>query len=277
VRNLNNRVAIITGASRGLGPFIVRALVDEGMAVVLAARSRPELEAVAQDLRDRGAKATAVVCDVSSAEDRRKLVDATLAQHGRIDVLVNNAGIELTARFDKQDEDEIARVIEVNLTAAMLLTRAVLPSMLSKRSGHIVNVASLAGKVPVPFSSPYAASKSGMVGFTESFRSEFRKRGVSATVVCPGFVSEAGMYAEMEEKVGTKVNWIAGTVTPARVAANVVKGIKRDRPEMLVYRGPARLITAFAESTPGVFEKLFPLFGSNKIFEQVADARDAER
>ena len=274
MRKLTNRVCILTGASRGLGPFMARALAAEGVNFAVAARSASELEATAEELRGLGRRAIAVPCDVVSAADRQKLIDATLAEYGRVDILVNNAGIELTAHFENQPDEEIERVVNVNLTAAMHLARAVVPAMLERKSGHIVNVASLAGKVPVPFSVPYAASKAGLIGFTRSFRSEFKKRGVSASVICPGLVSEAGMYKDMQDQSGVKENFLAGTVSPAKVASDVVKAIKRDRPEMLVYRGPGRLVSGLAELTPGVFERVFPLFGTNKLFEDIADARE---
>ena len=274
MRNLKNRVCVLTGASRGLGPYMARSLAAEGVNFAVAARSAAELEATAATLRELGRRAIAITCDVGSGADRQRLIDTALAEYGRIDILVNNAGIELTAHFENQPDDEIARVVEVNLTAAMHLARAVLPAMLERKTGHIVNVASLAGKVPVPFSVPYAASKAGLIGFTRSFRSEFKKRGVSASVICPGLVSEAGMYKDMQDQSGVKENFLAGTVSPAKVASDVVKAIKRDRPEMLVYRGPGRLVTGLAELTPGVFERVFPLFGTNKLFEDIADARE---
>jgi short-subunit dehydrogenase len=274
MRNLNNRVVVLTGASRGLGPYMARALRAEGTKLVLASRSQPELESVAAEVRDLGGKATVVTCDVTSSADRQALIDAAISAYGRVDVLVNNAGIELTAHFERQPEDEISRIIDVNLTAAMQLARAVLPGMLERKSGHVVNIASLAGKVAIPFSIPYAASKAGMIGFTESFRAEFRKRGVSASVICPGLVTEAGMYKDMQDQSGVKENFLAGAVSPARVASDVVKAIKRDRPEMLVYRGPGRVVSGLAEFAPGLFERVFPLFGTNKLFEDVADARE---
>ena len=274
MRNLKNRVCVLTGASRGLGPYMARSLAAEGVNFAVAARSAAELEATAATLRELGRRAIAITCDVGSGADRQRLIDTALAEYGRIDILVNNAGIELTAHFENQPDDEIARGVEVNLTAAMHLARAVLPAMLERKTGHIVNVASLAGKVPVPFSVPYAASKAGLIGFTRSFRSEFKKRGVSASVICPGLVSEAGMYKDMQDQSGVKENFLAGTVSPAKVASDVVKAIKRDRPEMLVYRGPGRLVTGLAELTPGVFERVFPLFGTNKLFEDIADARE---
>jgi short-subunit dehydrogenase len=246
------------------------------MRLILGARSLDELEKVAADIRAAGGTATAVRCDVTSAADRQALVDAAMAEHSRIDVLVNNAGIELTAHFETQPEEEIASVIDVNLTSALLLTRLVVPIMLERKAGHVVNISSLAGKVAVPYSIPYATSKAGMIAFTESFRSEFKKRGLSASVICPTFVNEAGMYQDMQERAGVKANLMAGATSPAKVAANVVTAIKRDRPEMLVYRGPGRLVTGFAELAPGLFERVYPVFGTNKVFGQLADARDRE-
>ncbi len=274
MRRLANRICILTGASRGLGPYMARALAAEGVHLVLAARSQPELEAVAEEVRALGRKAAVQVCDVVSAGDRAALIERTRTEFGRIDILINNAGIEHTAHFEHLPEEELARVIEVNLISAMQLANAVVPVMLEQKSGHVVNIASLAGKVPVPFSVPYAASKAGLVGFTESFRMEFRRRGVSASVICPGLVSEAGMYKDMQDESGVKENFLAGTVSPAKVASDVVKAIRRDRPEMLVYRGPGRLVSGLAELAPGVFERVFPVFGTAKLFEGIADARE---
>ncbi len=277
MKQLRNRTAILTGASRGLGPYIGRALAAEGVNLVLAARSAGDLERVAEEMRALGVRAIAVPGDVTVAEDRRKLVEAAVAEFGRIDILVNNAGIEVTAHFERQAAEELAATIDVNLTSALLLTREVIPVMLEKKAGHIVNMASLAGKVPVPFSVPYAASKAGLVGFTESLRGEFRKRGVSASVICPGLVSEAGMYMQMQQDAGVKENFLAGTVTPKKVASDVVKAIRRDRPEMLVYRGPGRVVSAFAEAAPGLFERVFPVFGTGTLFRKIAEAREKQR
>lgn len=277
MRQLRGRAAIVTGASRGLGTYISRALAEEGVNLALMARSAEELERVAAEMRALGGRATAIAGDVTSADDRRRAIEAALAEYGRADILVNNAGIEDTAHFELQPAGEIAATIEVNLTAAMLFAREVIPVMLERKAGHIVNMASLAGKVPVPYSAPYAASKAGLIGFTESLRMEFRKRGVSASAVCPGLVSEAGMYVQMQQDAGVKESFLAGTVTPAKVASDVVKAIKRDRPEMLVYRGPGRLVSAIAEGAPGVFERVFPVFGTTGMFGKIADAREKQR
>lgn len=273
MRELNGRVAILTGASRGIGVDIARALAREGCDLVLAARSEPDLERVAAEIRTTGRRAVVVPCDVAVTADRQRLVQTTLDEFGKVDILVNNAGIELTAFYEQQPEEEIANVINVNLTSTMLLTRLVLPHMLERKSGHIVNVASLAGKVPVPYSIPYSASKAGMIAFTEGIRNEFKGRGVSASVICPGFISEAGMYADWERDAGIKATALTKPVSPERVAANVIKAIRRDRPEMLVFWMPARGTAALAEMMPGTFERIFPVFGSVKVFKRLAEYR----
>ncbi len=274
MRELNGRVAILTGASRGLGVDVARALAEAGCDLVLAARSQPELEEVAREMRGLGRRVLVVPCDVSSSEDRQRLVDATLAEFGKCDILVNNAGIEMSGFYEQEPEEEIAKIIDVNLTSAMLLTRAIIPHMLERKTGHIVNMASLAGKVPMPYSVPYSASKAGLIAFTEGIRNEFKKRGVSASAICPGFVSDAGMYADWERDLGIKAGFLAKPVTPAKVANNVIKAIQKDRPEMLVFWMPGRGTTALAELMPGNFERIFPVFGSFKFFLKVAEHRE---
>src|SRR5665647_2036930 len=168
MRQLVGRTAIITGASRGIGIHIARALAKQRMHLVLAARSEAGLEQVALDMRALGARVLAVRCDVANEADRAGLVRRAEAEFGEIDLLVNNAGIESTFPYDRQSPEEIERIISVNLTAPMLLTRAVLPGMVARRRGHIVNIASLAGKVGVPYGLPYAATKAVLIHFTES-------------------------------------------------------------------------------------------------------------
>jgi len=218
-----------------------------------------------------------VACDVADGDSRRSLVSAATAEFGRIDILVNNAGIEVTAHFEDQDDEELDRIIRVNLIAPMQLTRLVLPGMLERKRGHIVNIASLAGKVPVPYSSPYAASKAGLIAFTEGLRAELQGTGVSASAICPGFVADAGMYADWERQTGTKASFLAGTVKPERVARDVVKAIRKNRPEMLQFWLPARPTAVLAELAPGTFEKIYPIFGVKNTYQKIADRRREEK
>ncbi len=193
MRDLADRVAIVTGASRGIGPYIARALVGENMKLVLAARSAAKLQSLSAELRARGAEAIASPTDLSKQGDLERLVRMAQNEFGSIDVLVNNAAIVNLFPFHKLEPTDINRVIQVNLTSAVILSRLVLPGMLEKGRGHIVNISFIAGKAGAPYDEAYAATKAGLVGLTRSLRSEYRALGVSASVIFPGFVRGAGM------------------------------------------------------------------------------------
>ncbi|HEX6031323.1 MAG TPA: SDR family NAD(P)-dependent oxidoreductase [Tepidiformaceae bacterium] len=273
MRDLAGRTAIVTGASRGLGPYLARGLAREGVNLVLAARNEVQLAEVATKLDKTGVRTLTIPCDVSRETDRERLVARALEEFGQIDILVNNAGIEVVQAYEELPPFEIERVIEVNLLAPMLLAHAVLPHMLERRTGFIVNMASLAGKTGPAHSETYSASKAGLILFTESLRHDYRKRGVSATALCPGFVSDAGMYADMQARAGVKANRLLGESTPAKVVAAMLRAIKKDQPEMIVNPGPMRLNLALRQLAPGLFERIVPLFGANKMFDTVAEQR----
>ena len=185
MKNLKGRMAVVTGASKGIGVHIARALAKRGMNLVLAARSQAELEAVKAEVEGIGVKAIVVQTDVSDKAALRALVDAAKAEFGEIDVLVNNAGIESVFRYHALEFEEIEEILDVNLRAPMLLTWLVLPGMLARGEGHIVNIASMAGKVGPAFSEPDGATKAGLIGFTQSLRGSYQDQGVSASVVIP--------------------------------------------------------------------------------------------
>ena len=177
---LTGKIVVITGASSGVGEASARAFARKGATVVLAARSAAKLEELAGTL-----KGLAVPTDVSRPADLAALVERTLAAYGRIDVLVNNAAANARGEFDSLDPEAISRVIDTNLKGPMLLTRFALPH-LRKTRGVVVNVASIAGHVPLPHEAPYSASKWGLRGFTFAVREELRDAGVSLCVVSPG-------------------------------------------------------------------------------------------
>ncbi len=180
MRDLTGRLAVVTGASGGIGVYVAKALASKGMNLVLAARSESALQEVAADIRRMGVKAIAVPADVANHADRERLVSRALAEFGRIDVLVNNAGIETYCPFAELPLEEIQRTIDVNLTAAIVLARMVLPGMLAAGAGHIVNMSSTAGKHGPAYGAAYGASKAGLISLTETLRAEFKGQGVSA-------------------------------------------------------------------------------------------------
>ena len=224
-----NANAIVTGASRGLGVHIARALAISGVNIAVAARSAQQLEAVGAGLVSLGVKAVAIRADVTVAAERQGLVDRAAAELGPIDILVNNAGTELFSRYTDLDPTEIEAMVNLNLTAPLLLIRAVLPGMLDRGRGHIVNLSSAAGKVATPFEAVYSATKFGLVGATHALRAEHLGSPVGFSVVCPGFVRQDGMYARYEAQ-GLTVPLLVGTTTPQKVASAVLKATGRTAP-----------------------------------------------
>ncbi len=256
MRELANRTAVVTGASRGLGVYVARALAAQKMNLVLAARSTEELESVAAGLREDGASAIAVPTDVTSTEATEALLARAADEFGVVDVLVNNAGTVTIFPYEALGIDDIERVIRLNLTSAMVLTRLALPGMLDRGRGHIVNMSSLAGLFGPPFDQVYGATKAALIGFTLSLRNEFRDRGVSASVVCPGYVLEAGIYHEGKKYTGVSASRLIGTTTPEAVAQAVVSAVRRDRPQVNVNSAPVRPLAAIGRLSPGFAEWL---------------------
>jgi short-subunit dehydrogenase len=261
VRQLTGRTALITGASRGLGVYIARALADEGMNLVLAARTLDNLETLAGELTQGGVEALPVATDVTDQKALESLVAAADARFGGIDVLVNNAGTLVLFPFHKLGIADMERALRLNLTSAMILTRLILPGMLTRGRGHVVNMSSLAGKWGPPFDQVYGVTKAGLIGFTESLRAEYRGTGVSASVICPGYVEEAGMYAVGRETMNAVAPAWVGRTRPRRVARAVVKAIKKDRPEIIVNTPPARLATVVTAMSPSLGHWAFRRFG----------------
>lgn len=268
MENLRGANAIVTGASRGIGVYIARALAKEGVNLALAARSTTELETVRAEMEALGVRAIAIQCDVAKAADRAELVRRTEAELGSIDILINNAGIERVARFDEALESDILDTLTINLEAPMLLTRAIVPGMLARNRGHVVNIASGAGKVGVAYGTSYCASKHGLVGFTNALRSEYRGRPVGFSVVCPGFVTDAGMY-DRWDKNGIRAPKIAGTSKPEKVAKVVLSCIRRNRAEVMVNTPPIRPLVVLANIAPAIVPGMLYRLGYSKVFERV--------
>jgi NAD(P)-dependent dehydrogenase (short-subunit alcohol dehydrogenase family) len=183
---LDGKVAIITGGGRGIGRATALALAREGAAVVLAARTAAEIEAVAREVQSSGARALPVVTDVARRDDIGRLVQRTLDAFERIDILVNNAGIGLPLRdvVDLPLEDW-TRVLAVNLTGPFLCAQAVLPSMIRQGWGKIINLSSLGGQVGVAGNSAYGAAKAGLLLFTRCLAAEVKRHGIDVNAVCP--------------------------------------------------------------------------------------------
>lgn len=187
--NFKDNVTVITGASMGLGRELANQLADQGAWLVLAARSQGLLQEVVAECKQRGGRSIAVPTDVSVEPECRRLIENAVAVYGRIDTLVNNAGIGMTARFDTvQDISHYDRIMRTNYLGSVFATHYALP-YLKKTHGRLVAISSLAGKTGVPLYSAYCASKHAMVGFFESVRIEIQSTGVSVTIIMPDFVA----------------------------------------------------------------------------------------
>ena len=165
----------------------------------------------------------------------------------------------------------LERIVTVNLTAPMLLTRRLLPGMLARGRGHVVNMASLAGHACPAHQAPYATSKAGLIALTRSLAAEYRASPVGFSVVCPGFVTEAGMHADFLEARGVKAPFLAGVVKPETVARAVLRAIRENRLEVLVTARPVRPLVALAGLSPRAAEAVLRTTGVNAMFRDAAE------
>ena len=245
---LRGRIGILTGASRGLGVELARALAGKGVHLALAARGEEGLRRTAADLERFGVRTIAVPTDVTQTADLERLAARTTDELGPPDLLVNNAGIETIAPFATFDMDRIDAIVTTNLTAAAKLTRLVIPGMIERRRGHVLNVSSASGKSGIPYYSVYGATKHGLVGFSWSLRTELAPHGVGVSVICPGFVSDTGMYADRSNNA--KPPRSLATVTPQDVAAAALRAIEKNKAEIVVARGMTKIADVFYALSP---------------------------
>jgi short-subunit dehydrogenase len=252
-------VALITGASRGIGRHIALALARRGMDLVLAARSQEGLDAVADGVRAAtGVTVSTLTVDLGDREQAAALVARAEAAAGRVDVLVNNAGLEAAHRPDEAPLEQLGAMTEVNLLAPMVLSRMVLPGMIERDRGHVVNLASMAGLLALAYQEPYTATKFGVIGFTRALRLTAQDRGwgVSASAICPGFMSGEGMFANIQSEFGVAAPKAAKALPVELVGSAVVKAIEKDLPEITIMPGSPRAMVVAATVAPRLFEKL---------------------
>ncbi len=187
---LQDQVAVITGASRGIGRAIALALAEEGATIVVNyARSSQAADEVVEKIKATGGQAIALQADVAQAEQVNTLMTTVIEQYGRIDVLVNNAGITRDSLLLRMKPDDWQSVIDLNLTGVFLCTRAVSKGMLKQRSGRIINIASVSGQMGNPGQANYSAAKAGVIGFTKTIAKEMASRGITVNAVAPGFIA----------------------------------------------------------------------------------------
>jgi uncharacterized protein len=274
MRRLKDRVVLVTGGSRGIGAEVARAFGAKGSAVAITARSEDELERTRKDLDAAGVNVTAVPADVTHVDSLRRLVAEVERACGPIDVLVNNAAAgETILDFERIDSAAVEHAFRVNVLGMMWLTQMVLPGMTQRGEGHVVNMASQAGIVPVPFNTVYSATKHAVVGFSRSLRGEVRDKGVGVSVVCPTFVRGQRIELNFDGREPPKQS---GTVTEEDVARAVIDAVVRDRGEVFVVKGLGKISDVAYALAPELFAKTYKRMGVFDFFKRSAQA-NAER
>src|SRR5438445_7079968 len=262
---LRGKTVLLTGASTGLGPYIARRLHRAGAKFVLSARSEEALNALAGELGD----SRIIVADLSRPGEPERLAQ----EAGPVNVLVSNAGIPATGRLTTFKIEEIDRAIAVNLRAGIVLAAKLLPGMLERKSGHMVFMSSIAGKLPSGGESMYNATRFGIRGFGLALREELWGTGVGVSVMCPTFVSEAGMWAE----TGLKAHPIAGEVSPAQVADAVWRAIVRNRGDVDVVPIQLKASMKMMAVAPGLFAITARAMGATRSNDELGERQKNKR
>ena len=249
-------VIIITGASSGIGEATARLFASKGYRVVLAARRIDRLNDLAQEIRSKEGRALVVVMDITKNDQIEYLVSQTIAYFGRIDILLNNAGLGRLGWLEKLDPiNDIEYQIKVNIIGMIQMTRAVLPNMIERKQGHIINMGSIAGLVATPTYSVYAASKYGLRGFTEALRREVNIHGIKVTGIYPG-----GVATEFGEKAGikrkTKISTPGFLKLTAEDVANTVYRVVQKPYRAVIIPGLMRPTVWLSVVFPGVIDKI---------------------
>jgi short-subunit dehydrogenase len=259
---IGGSTALVTGATGGLGEAIARELSRQGAELVLSGRKQDVLDTLSGELGARSLR-----CDLTEPGAAEQLA----SEAGEIDILVANAGLQGVGRLESFDVAQIDETLEVNLRAPIVLSRLLLEGMTSRARGHLVFISSMNGKVPTPRASMYNATKYGMRGFALALRADLHATGVGVSVICPAFISEAGMYAKSNVDLPPGV----GTRRPRHVADAVVSAIRHDRAEVDVAPLTVRLGGAFAAHAPDLFAKATRLMGGERVAERMDAAAHA--
>jgi short-subunit dehydrogenase len=244
--DLAGRTALLTGATGGLGRATAKALAARGTILVLSGRKAEALEGLATELSGDGHRV--LPADLGEAGAAEKLA----AEAGDVDILVANAGLPGSGRLQEMTSEQLLKALRVNLESPMLLARALEPQMLERSRGHMVFISSLSGKSATPLSSVYNATKFGLRGFALGLRADLDPLGIGVSIVSPGTIREAGMYADS----GAAPIPGLGTGSPQQVANAVVKAIEQNKVEISVAPVQQRVLAHFALATPGLSVKI---------------------
>jgi short-subunit dehydrogenase len=260
---------LLSGATGGLGRAIGAQLAGRGARLVLSSRREDDLRELAGSLPGGTERHEVVVADLAEPGAAERLI----AQAGGIDVLVANAALPASGRLEDFSSEEVQRAIRVNLESPILMARAIAPELAEKRAGHLVFISSLSGKVGSPRSALYSATKFGLRGFAFGLREDLHPHGVGVSIVSPGFVREAGMFADARAKPPP----VIGTTTPKKVGQAVVRAIERNRNEITVAPMRQRLAAEIGYRHPEFAARIQRRGGAERVAEDVAAGQSDKR
>ncbi len=277
--SFRNRVAVITGGSRGLGLVLARTLADEGARVVLLARSTEELERAERDLRRRGATVVGLACDIRQQSQVNSAIEEVMTHFGRIDVLINNAGVIQVGPMEHMTLTDFEDALAVHLYGPLFTALAVLPHMREAGGGRIVNISSMGGKVAVPHLLPYVASKFALSGLSEALYTELRKDGISVTTVYPSLMRTGSpVNALFKGKHRREYAWFSVldslpllSMSAERAARKIAEACRRGSPRLaLGIKSKAAIL--MNDLMPGLTARL--LAGINRALPSRGEAAD---
>jgi short-subunit dehydrogenase len=261
---MNKPVIIITGASSGIGAATAKRLAQEQVCLTLAARREDKLKLLAKEVEALGSEALVVPTDVTKRTDIDHMLQATLERWGRVDVLLNNAGVSFDEPLVELAPDNIRAEVAVNLIAVIECSQAVLPVMLRQKSGHIINVASIEGLIATPGSSVYCATKFGVFGFSDALRRQLHGSGVHVSAVCPGYTpSEITPRLKAIVDGSPEAVHHPGLMPIAYVADQIAKLVSRSRRMLVLPRSWSVLVTV-AFLFPGLADRLVSSFKAKR-------------
>ncbi len=252
---------LLTGASRGIGVFIARACAFRGANLAITDQDAHALGKLAARLAGTGTTVVALPADLRDPGSLDELVPQAEAALGPVDILVNNAAVARLAPFIEFDDAELRAMVEVNLMAPMILTRRLLPGMIERGRGHVVTVSSLEGRKGIPFDAAYSGTKAALVSWMEAIHVELEATGVRTSIVLPGYVSEAGIFADR----GATVPRLMGACPASDVARAVVRAIERESQEVIVTPRPVRPLLALNTMSPVLGDRILRILGVVRV------------
>ncbi len=285
---LSGKVAVITGASSGIGAALAKRLAEEGAVVVLAARRIEKLHMVAEEIKAAGGRAVIHPADVTVKAEAEHLIHQTVEDQKRLDILVNNAGRGHFASVEETTDEMIHSMFKLNVFALWYTVRPALKYMKHQGSGHIINIASMAGKLGYPYNSAYVAAKHAVVGFTMALRQELMETGIHATVVCPAgvktdwaSVTEGGPMLPMFSASGPIIKTVAaergialppieGVLPPEAIAEKIVACIYHPVAEVYTHSGAKEFVELAARDREAAERHQMPVaLGERVVYEKV--------